>query len=146
MHLHVHLKECIFDYGPVYAFWCFAFERFNGMLGAFPTNSKQTEPQLMQTFLLQQEVFSCQMPNPFSSLNFNNDQSLIGSFLQKVSSTPANSLQLQSLSHYTIGRSDYEIRPCHNIWALPPLKEHILHNSATSDVSLMNEQLYPAYA
>ena len=26
MHLHCHLKECIEDYGPVYSFWCFAFD------------------------------------------------------------------------------------------------------------------------
>ena len=38
MHLHLHLKECLYDYGPPYAFWCYAFERYNGMLGNFPTN------------------------------------------------------------------------------------------------------------
>ena len=27
MHLHCHIKECIFDYGPVYSFWLFSFER-----------------------------------------------------------------------------------------------------------------------
>jgi len=113
------------------------------MLGAFPTNSKQIEPQLMRKFLLQQQVFSCQMPDPFSALNFNNDRSLTGSVLQTVSSAPANSLQLQSLSHCTIGSSDYETRPCHNIRALPPLKEHILDDSAMSDVRWMYEQLYP---
>ena len=103
------------------------------MLGAFPTNSKQIEPQLMRKYLLQQQVFSCQMPDPFF---------LHGSFLQTVSSAPANSLQLQSWPHCTIGSSDYETRPCHNIWALPPLKEHILDDSAMSDVSWMYEQLY----
>lgn len=33
MHLHLHLKECLNDYGPLYSFWCYAFERHNGMLG-----------------------------------------------------------------------------------------------------------------
>ena len=46
MHLHLHLKGCLIDYGPLYAFWCFAFERYNGMLGSFPTNQKNIEPQL----------------------------------------------------------------------------------------------------
>ena len=32
MHMHLHLKDSLTDYGPVYAFWCFAFERFNGVL------------------------------------------------------------------------------------------------------------------
>ena len=38
MHLHLHLKECMLDYGPVYSFWCFSFERFNGILGKFNNN------------------------------------------------------------------------------------------------------------
>jgi hypothetical protein len=33
LHLSLHLRECIYDFGPVYAFWCFSFERMNGMLG-----------------------------------------------------------------------------------------------------------------
>ena len=35
MHLHGHLKECVLDYGPIYNFWCFSFERFNGTLSSF---------------------------------------------------------------------------------------------------------------
>ena len=33
LHLSLHLCECSFDYGPLYTFWCFSFERMNGMLG-----------------------------------------------------------------------------------------------------------------
>ena len=33
MHLHCHLKEVILDHGPVYSFWCFGFERYNGIMG-----------------------------------------------------------------------------------------------------------------
>jgi hypothetical protein len=33
LHLLLHLCECSFDYGPLYTFWCFSFERMNGMLG-----------------------------------------------------------------------------------------------------------------
>ena len=40
MHLHLHLKECMIDFGPVYSFWCFSFERFNGVLGSFQTNNR----------------------------------------------------------------------------------------------------------
>ena len=32
MHMACHLKDCIYDYGPLPAFWCFSFERFNGVL------------------------------------------------------------------------------------------------------------------
>ena len=30
MHKHLHLMKCMFDFGPIYSFWCFPFERFNG--------------------------------------------------------------------------------------------------------------------
>ena len=33
LHLSLHLYECANDYGPLYAFWCFSFERMNGILG-----------------------------------------------------------------------------------------------------------------
>lgn len=28
MHMLLHIKDCIIDFGPVYSFWCFGFERF----------------------------------------------------------------------------------------------------------------------
>ena len=31
-HMSPHLKECILDFGPLPAFWCFAFELFIGIL------------------------------------------------------------------------------------------------------------------
>ena len=40
MHLCCHLIECVRDYGPVYSFWCFSFERYNGILGSYPKGSQ----------------------------------------------------------------------------------------------------------
>ena len=51
MHLHGHLIECLFDYGPIYSFWLFSFERFNGILGGLPTNKKLIEVQIFRCFL-----------------------------------------------------------------------------------------------
>ena len=51
MHLHGHLHECIRDYGPVYSFWCFAFERMNGILGSYHTNNCNVSTQLAQRCL-----------------------------------------------------------------------------------------------
>ena len=56
MHLHLHLKDCLHDYGPVYSFWCFAVERFKGLLGAYHTNNKKIEPQIMRKFLTDQRA------------------------------------------------------------------------------------------
>ena len=51
MHLHAHILSCIKDYGPIYSFWLFSFERYNGLLGGFRTNQRSVELQLMRTFL-----------------------------------------------------------------------------------------------
>ncbi len=49
MHLHNHLKQCIVDFGPVMAFWCFSIERFNGFIADIPTNNINIEVQFMRT-------------------------------------------------------------------------------------------------
>lgn len=51
MHLHVHLSTCVRDFGPVYSFWLFSFERMNGVMGAYHTNNHLISVQLMQRFL-----------------------------------------------------------------------------------------------
>ena len=38
LHLCLHIKECCHDYGPLYSFWCFSFERMNGVLGELYIN------------------------------------------------------------------------------------------------------------
>ena len=56
MHKHLHLKECVEQFGPIYSFWCFPFERFNGKLGSYHTNSKNIEVQIVRKFLRDQCV------------------------------------------------------------------------------------------
>lgn len=50
MHMHCHLADCIVDFGPVYSFWLFSFERYNGILGSQPSNNRGIESQLMRRF------------------------------------------------------------------------------------------------
>ena len=52
MHMHRHLKKVVLDYGPIHEYWCYSFERFNGILGKQPTNNRAIEPQLLKQFLL----------------------------------------------------------------------------------------------
>ena len=66
MHLHCHLKECVEDYGPEYSFWCFAFERYNGIPGSTTTNNRSIEIQLMRKFLSEQFVANVALPEEFS--------------------------------------------------------------------------------
>ena len=51
MHMSLHIKNCVLDYGPTYAFWCFSFERFNGILGKYQTNNHAIPVQLMRKFV-----------------------------------------------------------------------------------------------
>ena len=64
LHMHVHIQDCCYDFGSVYAFWCFAFEWFNGILGSYHTNKRSyhtnkrcIEAQIMNKFLQQQQVY-----------------------------------------------------------------------------------------
>lgn len=58
MHLHGHLKERVLDYGPIYNFWCFSFERFK-------TNNRCIEIQLMRKLLSDHFISSASLPNEF---------------------------------------------------------------------------------
>ena len=62
MHLGCHLLEVIVDYGPVYSFWLFAFERYNGILGAKHTNRRNIEPQILRKLLREQAVYAFVLP------------------------------------------------------------------------------------
>lgn len=63
MHLHTHLVDCIKDYGPIYSFWLFSFERYNGLLGSFRTNQRSIEVQIMRRFLTDLQVHDLQLPD-----------------------------------------------------------------------------------
>ena len=49
-------EESFLDHGPPHAFWCFAFERYNGILGSYHTNTKSVESQFMKKFLTNQAM------------------------------------------------------------------------------------------
>ena len=55
MHMHMHLSKSIQNYGPVTAFWCFPFERFNGILGTFQKNWISPE-QMAKKFISYQDL------------------------------------------------------------------------------------------
>ena len=63
MHMHCHIKDVLLDYGPVYGFWLFSFECYNGILGS---SNHCIEPQLMHRFLLDQSAYTLQYPEEFS--------------------------------------------------------------------------------
>lgn len=58
----MHLKQIFLDFGPPHASWCFAFERYNGILGSYHTNNREIESQLMRKFCQNQAVHSLDIP------------------------------------------------------------------------------------
>jgi hypothetical protein len=50
-HMSLHLIDNIRDFGPFSAYWCFPFERFNGVLGSFSNNNRSPECTFMNHFL-----------------------------------------------------------------------------------------------
>ena len=68
MHLQTHILDCILDYGPVYSFWLFSFERYNGIMGEFKTNQRSVEMQLMRKFTSDLHVKDLTLPTEFSNL------------------------------------------------------------------------------
>lgn len=106
MHMHGHLKEVLNDFGPVQEFWCFSFERFNGILGNQPTNNRSVEPQLLQRFLRDRRANTFEFPqefkDDFSSIDNISSEKLVGS----VSDTIRLNTEFKLPSKYTRGVFD----------------------------------------
>ena len=69
MHMHLHLRDCCNDFGSIYGFWCFAFERCNGVLGSFQTNNRCIESQIMKKFIFQQQVLKIKLSTEFQDIS-----------------------------------------------------------------------------
>ena len=69
MHLHLHLRDCAMDYGPLYGYWCFPFERYNGTIGNYTTNYKSIEKQFASKFLREQLVRTKSIPPGYNHLS-----------------------------------------------------------------------------
>ena len=101
MHLHGHMKEVLRDYGPVYAFWLFSYERYNGILGNQPNNNRAIETQLVDRFLRDNFMYSgmSELPSEFRDdfspvLPYANES--VGSVGATLSSSEDTSIQLPS--------------------------------------------------
>ena len=70
MHLHGHLIECVQEYVPMFGFWQFSFERYNGMLGKFPNNQKHIEVQLMRHFEIEMQLHPLPVSHTFHDTFF----------------------------------------------------------------------------
>ena len=53
-HMALHIPDTIRDYGPVCNFWCFPYERFNGVLGEYVHSTTSPEVQMFRKFMSDQ--------------------------------------------------------------------------------------------
>ena len=97
MHLHTHLVDLILDYRPVYSFWLFSFERYNGIKGDYGTNQRAVEIQLMGKFTSNQFVKDVPLPVEF--------QKYFKPVMDRLNSSPAGSLREHSSTEGSIGKN-----------------------------------------
>ena len=79
------------NYGPLQEFWCFSFERFNGILGKQPSNNRLIEPQLMKRFLRDNFSSSIKYPDLFTD-----DFTSISAFSTKFVGSLSETMSLKS--------------------------------------------------
>ena len=142
MHLHLHLKESLLDYGPIYAFWLFSFERFNGLLGTYSTNKRNIEIQLMRKFINQQKVKDLKFPEEHKELY----EAVFGSSKQSGSlyhtSSPEFMLQLKHMCTDPISEIiSFKITEC--VKPLHPVWKKALSMEEIKDLETMYNQLHP---
>ena len=138
MHLHCHLKDCVINYGPPHAFWCFAFERFNGILGSVHTNSKSIESQMMRKFCQEQETSTIHIPSdkefcellPQTTKCKTTPSDLAISKLINISRCPLDEVESFSLIDIPI------------VKGLPPYHVKVLATEHISQLGSIYKQLY----
>ena len=120
MHLHCHLAECVREHGPVYSFWLFSFERYNGILGAIHTNIHAIEVQMMRKKFASQQLWSMMESTDLSSVDF-------VQMLQDYNTERGTAFELTSIYEYfaTLENDDVKGR---YVELLPPLKERVLNH------------------
>ena len=86
------------DLGPIHVFWCFSFERFNGILGATPVNGRSIEVQLMRKLVVERFVWKMEFPQEFqfAFLPFFNQRNGCGDV---VNFSASNAIQFLNIGH-----------------------------------------------
>ena len=141
MHLHHHLKDCMLNYGPLHSFWCYAFERYNGIMGAYHTNSKSIESQLMKRFCQEQEIHNLNVEVPFeisqlisSKTHRKIDNHSDTTFLMHLAQAPLDQIPT---SGFAFNMDSGAIK------ALPPCHEKVLCADMYERITVLYHELYP---
>ena len=144
-HLHIHLKDYFLNFGPIHAFWAFAFERQNGLLGTYHTYiyNKNIEEQIMLKFLRHQKIKRLSsLDDTGDLLDFDNCK---GSMYETVSDTDhADVLSMIKLSTTEdLTSVSFQFMQSSYIKPLPPMGEKVLSRIEINYLQSMYAQLYP---
>ena len=128
--MHLHLKDCILDYGPCYSFWCFSFERYNGILGQYHTNNRNIGSQIMRKFIREQEVRSVsfqEFPRDISDIFLNMFMPAHSLSLSNCSISSKMFFHLNKLKHVALEfMPEFRCISSLGIALIPTLSNHIL--------------------
>ena len=137
---HMHLKQCLTDFGPSHSFWCFSFERFNGLLGCYSTNKKVIEVQVMRRFCTAKDTYN--LPYIDSDLQNVLQVSKKGNkSLSIFGADDSATISLLNTCHASSSISSFE--NCGVVTLLPPLKEQVLTFEECSRLRKIYTQLVP---
>ena len=116
IHLHGHLASFNYDFGPVYSFWLFPYERLNGVLGSYHSNSHNISVQLMTRFLDHDLYSSYKWP-----------EDMVGTFYPLIEKCIYNKGSLQQKGFETVDTT--------SITPIPPVYEDALTSDEWETVS-----------
>lgn len=69
-HMSLHIPDIIEHLGPPHCFWCFPYERLNGILSGFPRSNRNIEIEVFNKFLQNFTIYSSTIiNNPISDEN-----------------------------------------------------------------------------
>ena len=135
LHLHCHLKECILDAGPLYSFWCFSFERYNGILEKMQKSWNAPEVQLIHKFSNLKMLAAINLPE-------DSPEELVQEYKIALPN-PVDNLSVVRYEQYTMclpHRICALLLPCHH--PVPPGREKFMMEGEKVALSEMYSAIY----
>lgn len=151
MHLHLHIKDTILDFGPAHATWCFSFERYNKLLGSVSTNNKSIEHQFMTRFLktqmIQSLATSIEDDNLLTILPNRSNEESISRPISYFTTSDSDLVRLLKLSHSTLDleHCNYTDREHGILKLLNPTRESVFSAEEITHLTALYQQLNAHY-
>ena len=120
------------------AFWCFAFGRFNGVLGSYPTNKKSIEEQLLTKFCQNQLVHDIALQC---------DDDVSGLFPDTFRKQPFTTVSDSALLTFKLATASLDGTLTYDnvglVESLPPFKNCVLDSVLLQHLRCVYKFLYP---